>query len=229
MPWLGRRSSTTRPPGTGNRSGHGEAGGRRRGTMTLQQSCQGTPVRRLVKLLNRFFIVPAFRLGLGPAVGNPITGYYMVVRTVGRKTGRARYAPVTYAIIDGCVYCLAGYGRTAAWYLNAMAARDVQILLPGRTIDGQVEEVEDEIERLAVTRQIFRNAGLMGYTEGFDPFRAGDETVRAKTAAMPVLRIRQPEVAIAGSAFDPGGWVWLWWPLVLVAVVAIGATVLQMR
>ena len=182
-------------------------------------------MRRFLKLLNRFLVVPVFRLGLGRFFGNPVTGYYMVVRTVGRKTGRARYAPVTYAIADGSVYCLAGYGRTANWYRNAMASPDVNLILAGRTIAGHVEEVEDAVERLGVTRQIFTNAGLMGFTEGFNPFRASDDTIRARTAEMPVLRIRATGNAITGGAFDPGGRAWLWVPISAIGLAIVLARI----
>ena len=40
--------------------------------------------QRLFRVLNRFFMVPMFRLGLGPFMGNPLSGYIMVIRTVGR-------------------------------------------------------------------------------------------------------------------------------------------------
>jgi deazaflavin-dependent oxidoreductase (nitroreductase family) len=177
-------------------------------------------LRRFWRLVSDLLVVPAFRLGLGPLVGNPISGYVMVVRTVGRRTGRTRYTPVTYSIAGGGVYCLAGYGRSTHWYRNALAAPEVCLLLPGRSVAGHAQEVVDAAERLAATRRIFRNAGLMGFTEGFDPFRADDETVRLKTAEMPVLRI---DVAgIAGGPFDPGGRAWLAWPVIgLVALVLV--------
>jgi deazaflavin-dependent oxidoreductase (nitroreductase family) len=184
-------------------------------------------LRDLLKLVNRFLLVPIFRLGLGRFVGNPASGYYMVVRTVGRKTGRTRYAPVTYAIFGGCVYCLAGYGRTANWYRNAVAAPNIRLILPGRRLDGRAEEVTDPVERLTAIRRIFRNAGLMGFTEGFDPFRDSDETVRARTAEMPVLRVR-PADAVRGGAFDPGGRGWLLVPGVLSGLVG-AAIVMRLR
>jgi hypothetical protein len=176
-------------------------------------------VRRFFRLLNKFFIVPVFRLGLGPLFGNPVTGYVMVLRTVGSKTGRTRYAPVTYAIADGSVYCLAGWGRDTGWYRNAMTTPDIGVLLPGGAIAGHVEEVEDPDERLIVTRQIFKNAGLMGFTEGFDPFRASDDTIRSKTIDMPVVRIRP--TGIAAGVSDPGGWAWVWGPILTLVVVAV--------
>jgi deazaflavin-dependent oxidoreductase (nitroreductase family) len=178
-------------------------------------------VRQILNLLNRLVVVPAFRLRLGRLAGNPASGYYMVVRTVGRKSGRTRYAPVTYAIADGCVYCLAGYGRTAHWYRNAMATPDISLLMPAGTIAGHAEEVQDAAERLAATRQIFRNAGLMGFTEGFDPFNDDDDTIREGTAHMPVLRVRPTGDPFTAGAFDPGGRAWLWLPVFALALIVV--------
>jgi deazaflavin-dependent oxidoreductase (nitroreductase family) len=175
-------------------------------------------LRRFFWLLNKFFMVPMFRLGFGPVFGNPFSGYVMVLRTVGRKTGRTRYTPVTYALANGCVYCLAGFGRISDWYRNVQAAPDIALILPAGAVAGRVEEVEDPAERLVVTRQIFKNAGFVGLLEGFNPFRASDETIAAKTAEMPVLRIRP--TGVASGPCDPGGWAWIWGPVLTIAAIA---------
>ncbi len=78
-------------------------------------------LRALFRLLNKFFMVPVFKMGLGPFVGNPFSGYIMVFKTIGRKSGLVRYAPVNYAILDGNVYCLSGLGKVAHWYKNLTA------------------------------------------------------------------------------------------------------------
>jgi hypothetical protein len=62
-------------------------------------------MRRFFWFLNKYFMVPMFRLGFGPFFGNPITGYIMVLKVIGRKTGKLRYAPVNYAIMDGTSTC----------------------------------------------------------------------------------------------------------------------------
>jgi hypothetical protein len=35
----------------------------------------------------------------------------MVIRHKGRKSGKVRYTPVNYALADGCVYAIAGFGK----------------------------------------------------------------------------------------------------------------------
>jgi deazaflavin-dependent oxidoreductase (nitroreductase family) len=166
-------------------------------------------------------MVPMFRLGFGPFFGNPFTGYIMVVKTIGRKTGRLRYVPLNYAIHRGNVYCLVGYGRTSPWFQNLQANPDIDVILPGGSIAGHVEEVDDASERAVVVRQILKNAGFAAVFEGLNPRRASDESIQARTADQPILRIRP--TGIGNGPSDQGGWAWVWGPLltVLAAIVIL--------
>ena len=91
-------------------------------------------LRRLFWVINHFFMVPAFRLGFGPVMGAPFGGYIMVIKTVGHKTGKLRWTPVNYAIQDGSVYCLAGFGRIAHWYQNIKARSNIELMLPSTAL-----------------------------------------------------------------------------------------------
>jgi deazaflavin-dependent oxidoreductase (nitroreductase family) len=137
----------------------------------------------------------------------------MVLKTVGRKTGRVRYSPVNYAIQDGCVYCVAGWGSKADWYQNALANRQLEVLLPAGTLAGRIEEVSDPDESLRIGRQILRNAGFAGFFLGVNPFTVGDYVLRQKMEGIPVLCIRPS--GIGSGPADPGGWLW-----VLVTVIS---------
>ena len=175
------------------------------------------------RFLNKLFMVPMFRLGLGPFFGNPLSGYVMVLRTIGRKTGKVRYVPVNYAIVNGCVYCLVGFGRTSPWFLNLLANPDIDVILPGGAIAGHVEEATDGEERRVVLRQILKNAGFATLFEGLNPYRATDEALARKTADQPLVRIRP--TGMGNGASDPGGWAWVWMVLVTVVIVALIAAV----
>lgn len=171
-------------------------------------------LRRLFWLLNRAFMVPAFRLGLGEFMGNPLTGYIMVVKTRGRKTGRTRYTPVNYAIIDGHIYCLAGWGRIAHWFRNLRATPRVEVLLPGRALEGTAEEVTDPQESARALRQVLKNGGFAGFLLGFNPWSAPEAVLHEKARGIPVIRIRA--TGVGTGAGDPGGWLWI----LVAAVVA---------
>jgi deazaflavin-dependent oxidoreductase (nitroreductase family) len=174
-------------------------------------------VRKGMRLINKYFMVPAYRMGLGGLISSPLAGYIMVIKTVGRKSGRVRYSPVNYAILDGSLYCLAGFGAKSDWYLNIQAANaEVEIILPGSAIRGAAEEVTDEGERLFAARALLKNAGFAGFFAGFNPFTASDEEIQQKLQGYPLLRIRP--VGIGSSPSDPGGWMWIpvfvlsaWW------------------
>jgi deazaflavin-dependent oxidoreductase (nitroreductase family) len=174
-------------------------------------------LRRFFRFLNKFFMVPMFRLGFGPFFGNPFTGYIMVLKVIGRKTGKLRFAPVNYAILNGSVYCLAGWGRISDWYRNLQTAPDISVILPGGAIAGHVEEVEETGERAAVIRQILKNGGFAGFFGGFNPYRVSEAVLREKTAGLPLLRIR-PD-GVGNGASDPGGWAWVWTPLSIFLLV----------
>jgi hypothetical protein len=180
---------------------------------------KGTTVRRVFAVLNKFFMVPLFRLGLGPVFGNPISGYIMVLKVIGRKTGRRRYVPVNYAMRNGFVYCLVGFGAKSPWYLNLMAQPDIELILPTGAIYGHVEDVTDPAERVVVVRQVLKNSGFATLFEGLNPYRASDEALRAKTADQPLLRIRP--TGIGNGPSDPGGLAWVWSLLVPLAIVAV--------
>ena len=174
-------------------------------------------LRKIFWFVNKFFMVPVFRLGLGFFFGNPLSGYIMVLKPVGRKTGKLRYAPVNYAIHNGSVYCLSGGRQSSDWYRNLMANPQVEVILPAGAILGQVTEVTNPQERLLVTRQVLQNAGFAGFFEGYNPFTITDAELLLKSAGLPVLRI-QP-IGLGSGPADPGGWGWVWVTLLTIFLI----------
>jgi deazaflavin-dependent oxidoreductase (nitroreductase family) len=165
-------------------------------------------MRRFFHVLNKFFMVPMFRLGLGAFFGNPLSGYVMVLKVTGRKSGRLRYTPVNYAIHNGRVYCVSGFRKVSDWYANLRAHPALEVILPGGAIAGTASEVNDPALRLAVIRKVLQNAGFAGFFEGYNPFRISDDELTKRTADMPLICI-QP-TGLGSGASDPGGWAWVW-------------------
>jgi deazaflavin-dependent oxidoreductase (nitroreductase family) len=176
-------------------------------------------MRRFFHFMNKFFMVPLFRLGFGIFFGNPFSGYIMVLKVRGRKSGKTRYAPVNYAIADGKVWCIAGFGRKSDWYRNALEHPDIEAILPGGAVAGFVSEVSDAETRLRVMRAIFKNAGFAGFFEGFNPYRISDAEFAARTAHIPLVCL-QPQ-GLGSGASDPGGWAWIGAPVALALLVLI--------
>ncbi len=144
--------------------------------------------RALFRYFNRFIVVPAFRMGLGGLISNPLVGQVMVLKFRGKRTGKIYYTPVSYAI-DGKIYCYQGKRLKGQWYLSLMANPEVEILLPDRHMLGFAEEVIDSREREAAMRQILKSSGLGSFVYGFNPNTASDELIQEKTRGIPVVRI----------------------------------------
>jgi deazaflavin-dependent oxidoreductase (nitroreductase family) len=164
-------------------------------------------LRRIFRLFNRYFMVPMFRLGMGPFIGNPLTGYIMVLKTRGRKSGRIRFSPVNYAIHNGSVYCLAGWGKTTDWYRNLSATPQVELILPAGAYSGTAETVADPAEKRIIIRQVLKNGGFAGFFEGYNPYTISDEQLTVKTEEAVLVRIRPN--GLGSAAADPGGWLWI--------------------
>jgi deazaflavin-dependent oxidoreductase (nitroreductase family) len=157
------------------------------------------------RALNRVYVIPAIKAGLGPLHANPLTGSWMLLRTTGRRTGRKREVALGYAILDGAVYCSAGFGPRTHWYRNLLVDPQVEVVLPGGAFAGVAEVVTDPVELDRAWRALIRSLGVLGRAFVCGPHAAPDELI-AKTANLPLVRIRP--VGIAGGPADPGGRLW---------------------
>lgn len=163
--------------------------------------------RRIFWYINKYLMVPLFRMGLGPLMGNPFSGYIMIVKTVGRKTGKMRFSPVNYAIQNGCIYCLAGFGQVCDWYRNLRANPQVELILPGRSVSGAAVEVLESPEYLLAARQVLKNGGFAGFFMGFNPYTVSDAILKEKMKGIPMTRI-QP-TGLGAGPYDAGGGYWI--------------------
>jgi deazaflavin-dependent oxidoreductase (nitroreductase family) len=176
-------------------------------------------MRSAFRILNRFFMVPAFRLGLGPLLGSPFGGYIMVLKTRGRLTGRWRYTPLNYAIANAYVYWIAGFGKVSHWVANIAADANVELMLPTSAVAGQAQRVTDDAERQTAIRQVMINSGFAVYVfEGLNPHTLSNERLRELGKRYLVFRLR-PE-GIGSGPSDPAGWRWFW-PTVVISLAIL--------
>ena len=178
-------------------------------------------IRRVFWFLNKFFMVPMFRLGFGPFVGNPLTGYIMVIKNTGRKSGKTRYAPVNYCIYQGDLYCLAGFGKISDWYKNILANPNIEVIHPDGPLAGVAEVVTETDNRTVLLRMILKNAGFAGFFEGFNPFTISDEGLERKLGDRPLIRIHPN--GLGNGASDPAGWAWV--TMVVICILLVMAIV----
>lgn len=163
---------------------------------------------KIFKFFNRFFMVPMFLLGFGAFFGNPFSGYIMVLKVLGRKSGKLRYAPVNYAIHNGQIYCISGGRQSSDWYKNILAHPEIEMILPTGAVYARAVETSDSQERLVVARKVLTNAGFAGFFEGYNPFKINDDELAEKIVDLPILRFQT--LGLGNGAFDRHGWAWIW-------------------
>ncbi len=185
------------------------------------------PLRAGFRVLNRYVAAPLTKAGGGPLLNTPATGSILVLRTVGRKSGLVREAPLGYAVVDGRVAMIAGYGRDAHWFRNALANPAVEVVLPGAVLAGVAEEVTDLVERRAAFRAVTAALGAIGRMALGDAVEMSDEQVDRLADAFPVLAVRP--TAILPGPHDPGGVVPAANLALWVALAAGGAAALLRR
>ncbi len=176
-------------------------------------------MRRIFWFVNKFFMVPMFRLGFGPFFGNPFTGYIMIMKVIGRKTGKVRLTPVNYAIYKGDVYCISGGRTTSDWFRNLLASPEVDLILPGGSVHARVEEATDPKLKLILARQVLKNAGFAGFFEGYNPFTITDDELARKIEDLPLLRFHP--LGMGNGPSDAGGWAWIWTFVVTIILILL--------
>ena len=172
------------------------------------------------KYLNRYMVL-MWRLGLGKWLNSAPTllGRYMVIVNVGRKSGQKRFAPVNYALADGQVYCVAGFGAGSHWYQNIMATPQVELWLPDGRWSAQAVDVTDSDDASAKIRQVLIASAFVAPLVGIDPHTMPDAELAAATADYRLIRFERGE-SITGTN-GPGELAWVWPLLGLVLLLAL--------
>ena len=105
------------------------------------------PLKAAFLELTRRCAVPVLRAGLGPAVATGIGGSLLLLRTRGRTSGELRETPLGYAVVDGSIVVMAGFGRRSGWFCNALGNDEVEVVLPGTVLRGAASEITDPQRR----------------------------------------------------------------------------------
>ena len=166
-------------------------------------------LRQLFKKFNRFMML-VWRLGLGkwlnawPSVG----GRIMVITHTGRKTGRKRRTPVNYNVVDGEIYCTAGFGSKSDWYRNVMADPRTEVWLPDGWWAAVIEDASDHENRTDLMRQVLIGSGIVAPLFGIDPKKLSDAELEEVTAPYCLLHVKRQEARTGSDG--PGELAWIW-------------------
>jgi deazaflavin-dependent oxidoreductase (nitroreductase family) len=175
----------------------------------IQPVSQQESLRQGFKYFNRFMLL-MWRLGLGPMLNwwPKLSGRILVIQHTGRKSGLRRRTPVNYAIVDGEIYCTAGFGHRSDWFLNIQADPNVEVWLPDSWWSGTAQDVSSDPRRLYLLRQVLIGSGFAAFAAGINPYKISDEALE-KVACDYCLVCIQRRAARTGPG-GPGELAWIW-------------------
>lgn len=141
---------------------------------------QMNTLRRAFRAMNHFMVF-MWRIGLGKWINIWPAGFgrIMVIRHRGRKSGKEYLTPVNYAIVDGEIYCTAGFGSISDWYRNMLANSDIELWQPEGKRRARAEDISDSPKRLCLLRQVITGSGFAGPLFGIDPKKLNDQQLDA--------------------------------------------------
>jgi len=179
--------------------------------------------RTAFRYANRYAMVPFHRAGLAAWLGNPLTGWQLLLTTTGRRSGLRRPTPLGYLVADGAAWVLAGYGPSTLWYRNLVANPEVEVLLPARPpFAAHATDTLDPAVRARIIPQLVRSMALPGTAIGDLPARASDERILELTAWVPLVRLAPADgSALVAGPDDPGGLGWTWRTIAVTIAIAI--------
>lgn len=101
------------------------------------------------KFWNKWFVIPLYRINILPLffVGK----IFLLVRTVGRKSGINRYSPLEYRRRGDDYYLFSSRGKYADWYRNLIANLDkVRVKKGFKWYDPKIEIIDNFDNKLDI-------------------------------------------------------------------------------
>jgi deazaflavin-dependent oxidoreductase (nitroreductase family) len=153
---------------------------------------QMNTLRKVFHAGNRF-MVWMWKMGWGKFINIWPAGFgrIMVIRHRGRRSGREYLTPVNYAIVDGEIYCTAGFGSISDWYRNMLANPRVELWLPGEKKWFCAEDISDSPRRLFLLRQVIIASGFAGPLFGINPKKLNDARLDAVSKDYRLVHFRK--------------------------------------
>ena len=154
---------------------------------------QMNSLRKVFHTMNRFMVF-LWKIGLGKAINIWPAGFgrIMVIKHRGRKSGKEYLTPVNYAIVDGEIYCTAGFGSISDWYRNMLADPRVELWLPEGKRLMCAEDISHSPDRLYLLRQVIIASGFAGPLFGVNPKKLDDEQLSKVSKNYRLVHFRSP-------------------------------------
>lgn len=177
--------------------------------MTLYSPETEQKYRITLKYVNRAMLY-LWRLGLGgwlnfwPKVG----GRIMVLTHIGRKSGRRLHNNLNYSIINGEVYCTAGFGPGTDWYRNILNNPNVEVWLPEGWWNGIAEDISYDTNRPAILRQVLIDSGFAARAIGINAETIPDDILESVAKDYRLVRIRRTASRTGQGGPADLSWVW---------------------
>lgn len=151
-------------------------------------------LRKIFHFLNRF-MVWMWKMGWGRAINVWPAGFgrIMVIKHRGRKSGKEYLTPVNYALVDGVLYCTAGFGSVSDWYRNMQAYPRVELWLPEGKRLYCAEDISDSSNRLFLLRQVIIASGFAGPLFGINPRKLKDDQLESISKEYRLVRFYPEE------------------------------------
>jgi deazaflavin-dependent oxidoreductase (nitroreductase family) len=176
----------------------------------MQNKISNQQLTRMFRQLNKFMLF-MWRLDLSWMlnVWPECSGQILVLTHTGRKTGLKRKTPVNFAVVDGELYCTAGFGKGSDWYLNLKANPAVEVWLPDRSwFEGTVEDVSNSPRRTELMRAVLIGSGLAAYVFGINPNKLSDLELEQLSTDYRLLHISRGQARTGKGG--PGDLAWVW-------------------
>jgi deazaflavin-dependent oxidoreductase (nitroreductase family) len=103
------------------------------------------------KRLNKYFVLPLYRIGLLPLLG--VGRIFLILKTIGRITGKIRRTPLEYHWIEKIMTIFSGRGENSGWIKNIRANPEGVWVKHGfHNFKARVEFVSNNEEKLKIVK-----------------------------------------------------------------------------
>jgi deazaflavin-dependent oxidoreductase (nitroreductase family) len=166
-------------------------------------------IRLSFKYFNKFMVL-LWKLGLSNwlNIWPKVLGRYLVITHTGRKSGAKFQTPVNYAVVDGEIYCVAGFGRESDWYKNVKKNPSIDVWLQDGWWQANAEEVIGQPNQIEIMRAVLVGSGFAARMFGINPLKIDDATLKYLTRDYCLMKLKLVNERTGNDGPNQYAWVW---------------------